>query len=62
MKSDKEILNINDICEILDVKKNFALRIVHSNIPFFRVGRRIRVRRKDLEEYIESNITEAENR
>lgn len=56
MKNDKELLDINDICQILNVKKNCALRIVHRDLSYLKIGNRIRVRRKDLDDYIEAKI------
>lgn len=55
-ENDKELLDINDIYQILNIKKNCALRIVHRDLSYLKIGNRIRVRRKDLDEYIEAKI------
>lgn len=58
MKDDKELLSINDICKILNIKKNCALRIVHKEIPYLKIGNRIRIRKDDIDKFIELKIKE----
>ena len=49
-----EILTLKQCQEILQIGKNLMLFLVHNEeIPAFRVGKQWRVRKSDLERYIE---------
>lgn len=52
----KVVKNFENDKELLNIKKNCALRIVHRDLSYLKIGNRIRVRRKDLDEYIEAKI------
>ena len=49
-----EILTLKQCQEILQIGKNLMLYLVHNEeIPAFRVGKQWRIRRVDLDGYIE---------
>ena len=50
-----EILTLKQCQEILQIGKNLMLFLVHNEeIPAFRVGKQWRIRKSDLERYIEN--------
>ena len=52
-----KMLNVNDVAEILQVSRSHAYSLIRQGeIPSIHIGRSIRVRPADLEEYIEANI------
>ena len=52
-----EILTLKQCQEILQIGKNLMLFLVHNEeIPAFRVGKQWRVRKSDLERYIEERL------
>ena len=52
-----EILTLKQCQEILQIGKNLMLFLVHNEeIPAFRVGKQWRVRKVDLDRYIEEQI------
>ena len=51
-----EILTLKQCQDILQIGKNLMLYLVHNEeIPAFRVGKQWRVRKSDLQRYIEEN-------
>lgn len=51
-----EILTLKQCQEILQVGKNLMLFLVHNEeIPAFRVGKQWRVRKSDLERFVEEH-------
>lgn len=51
-----EILTLKRCQEILQIGKNLMLYLVHNEeIPAFRVGKQWRIRREDLERFMEEN-------
>jgi len=54
----EKLLNVNDMAEILQVSKAHAYTLIRrGEIPSIHIGRSIRVRPVDLEEYIETNVS-----
>ena len=52
-----EILTLKQCQEILQIGKNLMLFLVHNEeIPAFRVGKQWRIRKSDLERYIEDRF------
>ena len=52
-----EILTLKQCQEILQIGKNLMLFLVHNEeIPAFRVGKQWRIRKEDLERYIEERF------
>ena len=52
-----ELLTLKQCQEILQIGKNLMLFLVHNEeIPAFRVGKQWRIRKVDLERYIEERI------
>ncbi len=50
-----DLLSIEDVCQELGMGKSWTYRRVKSGeIPSVKLGRNIKVRREDLEEYLES--------
>ena len=53
-----EILTLKQCQEILQIGKNLMLYLVHNEeIPAFRVGKQWRIRKSDLEHYIEDSLS-----
>ena len=53
-QSYPEILTLKQCQEILQIGKNLMLFLVHNEeIPAFRVGKQWRIRKADLERYIQ---------
>ena len=56
-QSYPEILTLKQCQEILQIGKNLMLFLVHNEeIPAFRVGKQWRVRKYDLDRYIEEQF------
>ncbi len=54
-----KLLKGNDVATRLNVSKAFAYRLMATgDIPTVRLGRSVRVRPEDLEEFIEASVTE----
>jgi excisionase family DNA binding protein len=54
-KRDLELLSIAQVCQQLGMGKSWVYRRLRSGeIPTMRLGRSIKVRREDLEEYLQS--------
>lgn len=52
------ILTLKQCQEILQIGKNLILYLVHNEeIPAFRVGKQWRIRKIDLEHYIEDSLS-----
>ena len=50
-----ELLSMQDVCEVLGMGKSWTYRRIKSGeIPSVKLGRSIKVKREDLEEYLES--------
>ena len=50
------ILTVKQCMEILQIGKNLMLYLIHNEeIPAFRVGKQWRIRREDLEQFMEEN-------
>ena len=50
-----ELLSIHEVCEVLGMGKSWTYRRLKSGeIPSIKLGRAIKVRREDLEEYLQS--------
>lgn len=55
-KSEDEIMDIPALCEYLDVKERWVRhQITLKGIPFFRLGNRIRFRKREIDHYIKVN-------
>lgn len=51
---DREWLSVSDLCRWLRLGRNKTYELVQTGqIPSYRLGRSIRVRRQDVEEWIE---------
>lgn len=56
------LLRIDQIARILDVSQAFAYRLIaEGKIPIIRLGRSIRITKKDLENFIEKYICNQQN-
>ena len=55
-RSDLELLSILEVCQELDMGKSWVYRQIKSGeLPSVKLGRSIKVKRKDLEDYLESH-------
>jgi excisionase family DNA binding protein len=53
---DLELLSIAQVCQRLDMGKSWVYRRIHEGeIPSVRLGRTIKIRRADLENYLEEH-------
>ena len=53
---DLELLSIAQVCQRLDMGKSWVYRRIHEGeIPSVRLGRTIKIRRDDLENYLEEH-------
>ena len=51
------ILTVKQCQEILQIGKNLMLYLIHNEeIPAFRVGKQWRIRREDLEQFMEEKL------
>jgi putative molybdopterin biosynthesis protein len=52
----EEFLTIEEVQELLKVGRTFAYSLVRSGeLPSYRVGRLLRIRRRDVEHWLESS-------
>ena len=52
----KEWLTLSDLCELLGIGRTLAYQLIaERTIPAVRIGRAIRVRKVDVEEWLEEN-------
>ncbi len=55
-RAESDILSIPELCQELGMGKSWVYRKIKSGeIPSIKLGDRIKVKRSDLEEYLESN-------
>jgi excisionase family DNA binding protein len=55
---DFELLSISQVCQSLDMGKSWVYRRIHNGeIPSVKLGRAIKVRRSDLEQYLKERRT-----
>ncbi|KZB92500.1 excisionase [Bacillus sp. VT 712] len=53
MNSENDILDVEEVMEILYIGRNYAYKLLNSGeLKAFRVGRKWRIPRKSLEEFI----------
>ena len=53
---DVELMSIPQVCQYLGMGKSWVYRRIHDQeIPSVRLGRTIKIRRSDLEEYLEEH-------
>ena len=53
---EEELLTIEQVQELLKVGRTFAYSLVKSGeLPSYRVGRLLRIRRTDVEQWLEHN-------
>jgi excisionase family DNA binding protein len=53
---DVELMSIPQVCQYLGMGKSWVYRRIHNQeIPSVRLGRTIKIRRSDLEQYLEDH-------
>ena len=53
-----KLLKGNDVAKILDISRTFAYQLMRQGkIPTVRLGRCVRVREKDLKEFIDNRVS-----
>jgi excisionase family DNA binding protein len=53
-----KLLKANEVAELLSVSRSFAYALMQTGqLPTVRLGRSVRVRPEDLEEFIQLNLT-----
>jgi excisionase family DNA binding protein len=61
MTSETKLLNAEDVAEILQISLSFDYALMNrGEIPTVRLGRAVRVRPQDLDEFIESSVQGAQ--
>ncbi|MCC5910073.1 MAG: helix-turn-helix domain-containing protein [Clostridiaceae bacterium] len=56
MKNQKLVYRVSDLCDLLDIGKNSAYRLVHSeDFPKIIVGKKILIPKKAFEEWLDNN-------
>jgi excisionase family DNA binding protein len=56
------LLRVEEVAEILQVSRAFGYQLVQrGEIPGVHLGRAVRVRREDLQRYIEANVRSSGN-
>jgi excisionase family DNA binding protein len=59
-KTDDEYLSVNRSARHMAVSDKFLWKLIYSRaIPSYRFGRAVRLRKKDLDEYIARSVTPA---
>ena len=54
--AEEELLTVDQVQELLKVGRTFAYSLVRSGeLPSYRVGRLLRVRRQDIDRWLEHN-------
>ena len=54
---DKEIISIEELCEILMIGKNLAYRLLAENqIKAFKIGKKWKIPRSSIKAFIDENI------
>lgn len=51
-----ELMTNKDVAKILKVSESMAYQLMRTEIPCVRLGRSIRVRPEDLEQYLQSKV------
>ena len=55
-RDDFELLSVPQVCQYLGMGKSWVYRRIHDQeIPSVRLGRTIKIRRSDLEQYLEGH-------
>ena len=58
-----DLLTLDQAAEYLNVTGHFIRRLTHERrLPFLKVGRLVRIRRKDLDEFLEGHLVPAVRR
>jgi excisionase family DNA binding protein len=61
MEKDKEYLKVPEVAEFLQIGRTRAYELVSSGeIPYVRIGRSVRVSRRELERWLEERRHSAE--
>jgi excisionase family DNA binding protein len=57
---DETLLTANDVARKLNISQSLAYRLMQVNlIPVVRLGRAVRVRPQDLDEFIKSRLSDS---
>ena len=57
MASETKLPNADDVAEILQISRSFAYTLMsRGEIPSVRLGRAVRVRPQDLDEFISASV------
>jgi excisionase family DNA binding protein len=51
-----ELLTVADVQALLQIGRSHAYQLARDELPTYRVGRLLRVRRDDLEAWLEENL------
>jgi len=62
MNEIKKLLKATDVAKILNVSKPYAYRMMaEGKMPVVRMGSSVRVRKEDLEAFIQKNVVRQDN-
>ncbi len=55
-KQKKEILTVEDVCQMLDIKKGSVYNLTHKRaIPFYKRGQRVYFDKDEIDRWVRSN-------
>jgi excisionase family DNA binding protein len=58
----EKYLTINEVCDILQVKKHYVYALTSQRrIPFLKMGRFLRVRKEDIDEWLKDKANKPED-
>ena len=61
--SSSDLLTLDQAADYLNVTGHFVRRLTHERrLPFLKVGRLVRIRRKDLDDFLEVRLVPAVRR
>ncbi|MDQ1304328.1 MAG: hypothetical protein QG671_155 [Actinomycetota bacterium] len=59
----RELLTLDQAADYLNVTGHFIRRLTHERrLPFLKVGRLVRIRRRDLDDFLEGHLVPAVRR
>lgn len=54
---DKKLLNVSDVAEVLQLSTKSAYKLMHrTDFPLIKIGSKMFVREKDLDEYLDDYV------
>ena len=52
----EELLTLDDVCRLLNLKKSYLYHLTHNRrVPFIKIGNHVRFRRSDVEQWLSAS-------